>query len=200
VQLNSVLNVEDQHHTSTTQEAQVTTERSLEERYLTHVGGRVYASILRLRASKIIERALGTAGGGAARGDGDEVSEEIVVFGDSLDSGGGGVDIITLDPFMTDFHIIVKGGPILVPPPPPGGGGDTASDQCKDLAFALTSFRLVLISDELALDQLDEMIAAAQTREAKKLLREDKRRTEESIKTTKDAIKATEDEMARLGC
>lgn len=105
---------------------------------MAYVGCRVYAAVLRLRAGQLrCPRALGVAPPVE-----DEVSEEIVVWGESDDGGGGSVDVLTIPAWMFEFHINTN----LPPLGPtggvgtPGGGGDTPeTDPCAGLRNALDS-------------------------------------------------------------
>ena len=175
---------------------------------LTIVANAVYGSVFRQRARKLLERLRTGAGEIIARdlvashaGGEDEVSEEVVVWGDRDEGGGGGTDVITLDPWMWEFkmEIIIPYNVPTIPDQEPGD--DTPEiDPCTSLAQSLSTLRSVLAADKTSLQAFDELIAEASSPAERKALREQKRKTNESIKETEQLIKDVKDEMATLGC
>ena len=64
------------------------------------------------------------------------VSEEIVVYGDAPDAGGGGTDTISIPLDMLTYY--EPAGPTIINPPVPGGGGGGGDvvDPCEEFAEA----------------------------------------------------------------
>ena len=62
------------------------------------------------------------------------VSEEIVVYGDAPDAGGGGTDTISIPLDMLTYY--EPAGPTIINPPVPGGGGGGGDvvDPCEEFA------------------------------------------------------------------
>ncbi|MGH9117002.1 MAG: hypothetical protein ACRD0A_03730 [Acidimicrobiales bacterium] len=67
-----------------------------------------------------------------------EVSEEVIVYGDAPEGGGGGTDVISIPADFYTFYI--PAGPVIVNPPdlPPGGGGGDVVNPKDEFAEAET--------------------------------------------------------------
>lgn len=122
------------------------------------------------------------------------------MWGDRDDSsGGGGTDIVTLDPWMWEFTIKIS-VPRTVPTNPNPSPGDDTPDPCAALAQSLATLNAVLEADKTALQAFDELIAAANSPAERKALRAQKRETQKSIQETEQLIQDVKAEMAKLKC
>lgn len=167
-----------------------------------YVGNRVYGASLRLKAERLRRGQHQSAAMRMAVAGDDEVSEEIVVYGESDDPGGGGTDVLTLDPWMFEFHIEVAVPPLGIPNPSPTPGDDTPEedDPCTSYRQSLAMLEASLAADQTALKALDELIANADTRAEKKALREEKRALKQTIKDTEQTIEDLQAAMNDEGC
>jgi hypothetical protein len=64
-----------------------------------------------------------------------EVSEEIIVYGDAIEGGGGGTDVISIPADFYWFYLPLDPTVVNIPPPDGGGGGGGDVDNAKE-AFA----------------------------------------------------------------
>jgi hypothetical protein len=170
----------------------------LEELHAAYVGQRVFAAMMQARATAL------TAHNGAAHAraeDGDDVSVEVTVWGDSdEDPGGGGTDVLQLDPWMFEANITVT-IPWNLPDPPDGPHGtDDPPDTCKTGLAALDAMKSNLAADQTALNALETMLAQAGSHDEKKAIRGQIRKVKDSIATDRQQIASETANLKSEGC
>lgn len=174
---------------------------------LTIVGSTVYASVFRQRAEYLLENLHRGAGNQmrqslASAGE-DEVSEEIVVWGDRDEGGsGGGTDVLTLDPWMWEFEIAIidRFGPLPDPGNTPTGDDTPTPTPCELLAQQIASMKSVIAAEETAIKAIEELLAEADSPAERKALQQQKRNALKNIRETRDLISKMKDEMKQLDC
>jgi hypothetical protein len=82
-----------------------------------------------------------------------EVSEEVIVYGDALDEGGGGTDVISIPVDFLTFFLPLDPTVVNIPPPDGGGGGgdvDNAKEAFEDASewffYAGVAFAIVALA------------------------------------------------------
>ena len=89
----------------------------LEELHAAYVGQRVFAAMMQARAAALTAR---NGSVGLMADADDDVSVEVTVWGDSdEDPGGGGTDVLQLDPWMFEANVKIT-VPWSLPHPPQG--------------------------------------------------------------------------------
>jgi hypothetical protein len=170
----------------------------LEELHAAYVGQRVFAAMMQARAAALA--AHNGSAGLTADGD-DDVSVEVTVWGDSdEDSGGGGTDVLQLDPWMFQASIKIT-VPWNLPDPPQGPHGtDDPPDECKMGLAALDAMKSNLAADQSALNALETMLAQAGSHEEKKAIRGQIRQVKDSIAENQNQIASETANLKSEGC
>lgn len=168
----------------------------LQELHAAYVGHRVLAAMMQARALSAL--ANGSAGRLTADAD-DDVSVEVTVWGDT-DEGGGGTDVLELDPWMFEatIHITV---PWSLPDPPQGPHGtDDPPDECKTGLAALDAMKSNLAEQQTSLSVLETLLAQADSHEEKKAIRGQIRQVKDSMAETQTQIASETANLKSEGC
>lgn len=171
----------------------------LEELHAAYVGHRVMAAMMSVRATM----ARNAMNGSAARrtADEEEPSVEVVVWGDTdEDPGGGGTDVLQLDPWMFEAHITITVPPSLSWPPPPPGGTDDPPKECQVGLAALDAEKSNLAAEQTALKVLQDFLAQADSHEEKASIRSQIRQVKDSISDIQKQISTDEATLKTQGC
>jgi hypothetical protein len=171
-----------------------------EERHAAYVGQRVLAAMLRARAASTL-RSLDDTARLTADAD-DDVSVEVIVWGDTDDGGGGGVDVLQLDPWMFEAHIEIT-VPFNLPGPagPAGGGNDNdPADPCTKLGYTLEDLNTALGAQQDALGELQRDLDDAGSAAEKKAIRAEIRKVKDEMAETRKAIDDVKASQKAQGC
>lgn len=133
----------------------------------------------------------------------EEVSEEIIVWGESGggSSGGGGTDVLTPDPWMGEFHVDSKpmGGPLSHPNPHPKHNTPEVT-LCERLAQDLLMQQAALAAGKVELANKDSKIATANSPADKKALRQEKQAIRDRMKVIEKEMSDLKKQMKELKC